>query len=91
MEALNKADEVRIYRANLKRDLKAGRASIDDILLEPSALVDTMKLFDLMLAMPKYGRVKVNTVLKACQISPAKTIGEMSVRQRIEVVSMLRR
>lgn len=91
MEALNKGNEVRTERAVLKRDLKAGRRSIHDILLEPPTWLETMKLFDLLLACPKYGRVKVNKILQQCRISPSKTVGGLSQRQRVEIVSMLRR
>ncbi len=51
----------------------------------------TMKVFDLLLAVPKYGRVKVNKTLTQCRISPSKTVGWMSPRQRAELVSLLRR
>ena len=63
MEALQRANEIRTRRAQLKRDLKAGRASIHDLLLEPPEYVETAKVFDMLLAVPKYGRVKVNKVL----------------------------
>jgi hypothetical protein len=91
MAALDYANEVRSYRARLKRDIKARRASIHDVLLEPSELIETMSLFDLMMAMPKLGRTKVNKILQDCRISPAKTVGGLSVRQRTEIVSRLRR
>jgi hypothetical protein len=91
MDALTRANEIRTRRAQLKRDLKAGRASIHDILLEPPEFVETAKVFDMLLAVPKYGRVKVNKVLVHCRISPSKTIGGLSQRQRTELVSMLRR
>lgn len=91
MEALQRGNEVRTKRAKLKLDLKHGKVSIHDLLLEPPQYIDTMKLFDLMLSVPKYGRVKVNKVLQLCRISPSKTIGGLSPRQRTEVVSMLRR
>ena len=39
----------------------------------------------------KYGRVKVNRILTHCRISPSKTIGGLSERQRNELVSYLRR
>lgn len=90
-EALVRANEIRMRRAQLKRDLKAGRASIHDVLLEPPEWCETAKAFDLILAVPKYGRVKVNRVLQQCRISPSKTVGGMSTRQRTELVSMLRR
>ena len=38
MEALTRANEIRTRRAQLKRDLKAGRVSIHDLLLEPPDL-----------------------------------------------------
>ena len=91
MEALHRANEIRTRRAQLKRDLKAGRVGIHDLLLEPPTYVETAKVFDMLLAVPKYGRVKVNKVLQQCRISPSKTIGGLSQRQRTELVSMLRR
>src|SRR4051812_6116754 len=90
MDALSRANQIRTRRAQLKRDLKAGRQSIHDLLLEPPEYVETAKVFDMLLAVPKYGRVKVNKVLQQCRISPSKTIGGLSQRQRTELVSMLR-
>jgi hypothetical protein len=91
MDALQRANQIRTRRAQLKRDLKAGRVSIYDLLLEPPEWIETAKVFDMMLAVPKYGRVKVNKILVGCRISPSKTIGGLSQRQRTELVSMLRR
>jgi hypothetical protein len=48
-------------------------------------------VFDLLLAVPKYGRVKVNKILSQCRISPSKTLGGLSERQRGELVTLLRR
>ncbi|HEU4656575.1 MAG TPA: integration host factor, actinobacterial type [Capillimicrobium sp.] len=91
MEALQRANEIRTKRAQLKRDLRAGRASVHQLLLEPPDWVETAKVFDMLLAVPKYGRVKVNKILQQCRISPSKTIGGLSERQRTELVSMLQR
>jgi len=91
LDALNRANDVRTRRAKLKKDLKAGRVSIHTLLLDPPEFVLTAKAFDMLLAVPKYGRVKVNKVLTQCRISPSKTIGGMSERQRNELVRLLRR
>ena len=91
MEALQHANDVRSHRAQLKRDLKAGHATLAPLLREPPAYLETAKVFDLMLAVPKYGRVKVNKILSTCRISPSKTIGGLSQRQRTELVAMMRR
>ena len=91
MDALQRANEIRTKRAQLKRDLKGGRVSIHDLLLTPPDYLETAKVFDMLLAVPKYGRVKVNKVLQQCRISPSKTIGGLSQRQRSELVGQLRR
>jgi hypothetical protein len=91
LDALERANIVRTRRAQLKRDLKSGRCSIHTLLLEPPEYIETAKVFDMLLAVPKYGRVKVNKVLTQCRISPSKTIGGLSQRQRDELVKLLRR
>jgi len=91
MEALQRANHIRTRRATLKRDLKAGRQPIDELLLAPPEYLETAKVFDLLLAVPKYGRVKVNKILSQCKISPSKTVGGLSERQRRELVAFLRR
>jgi hypothetical protein len=91
MRALEAANEIRTKRAQLKKDLKAGKVRIDALLMDPPEYLSSAKVFDLMLAVPKYGRVKVNRVLNQCRISPSKTIGGLSVRQRAELVALLRR
>ena len=90
MDALKRANEIRTQRARLKRDLKAGREQIHGLLLDPPEYLLTAKVFDLLLAVPKYGRVKVNRILTHCRISPSKTIGGLSERQRNELVAFLR-
>ena len=91
MDALQKANDIRTRRAQLKRDLKAGRVSIHTLLLEPPEFLETAKVFDMLLAVPKYGRVKANKILQTCRISPSKTIGGLSERQRAELINQLRR
>jgi hypothetical protein len=91
MDALQRANDIRTRRAQLKRDLKAARVSIHTLLLNPPDYLETAKVFDMLLAVPKYGRVKANKVLQQCRISPSKTIGGLSERQRSELVSLLRR
>jgi len=91
MRALEAANEIRTRRAQLKRDLKAGKVQIEGLLLDPPEYLETAKVFDMMLAVPKYGRVKANKILTQCRISPSKTIGGLSQRQRGELVGQLRR
>jgi hypothetical protein len=91
MRALRRANEIRTRRAKLKRDLKAGKVKVEALLLDPPEYVESAKAFDMILAVPKYGRVKANRILSQCRISPSKTIGGLSERQRAELVGQLRR
>ena len=91
MRALSRANEIRSARAQLKRDLKAQKTKIETLLLDPPEYVMSAKVFDMILAVPKYGRVKANKILGHCRISPSKTIGGLSERQRAELVQFLRR
>lgn len=91
MRALQRANEIRSKRAKLKRDLKGGKVKIEQLLLDPPDYVLSAKAFDMIVAVPKYGRVKANKILTQCRISPSKTIGGLSERQRAELVEFLRR
>lgn len=88
-EALKRANGVRMRRAGLKRDLDAGRVTVYPYLLDPPEWLLTAKVAEILLAIPKYGRVKVNRALTQCRISPSKTFGGLSPRQREELVAHL--
>jgi hypothetical protein len=89
MEALHRANVIREWRAERKRDLKAGRARVTDMLLDVDPRMETMKVYALLLAVPKVGRVKADRVLRRNAISPSKTVGGLSDRQRTELVAAL--
>ena len=91
MEALKRANDIRVRRAQLKKDLKLGRASIEHILNDPPEFVSTAKVFDMLMAVPKFGRVKAARFLNTCRISQSKTVGGLSERQRAELVSLFNR
>src|SRR5229473_3990298 len=91
MEALKRANDIRVRRAQLKKDLKDGRVSIEKILLDPPEYVSTAKVFDMLIAVPKLGRVKATRFLSQCRISQSKTVGGLSERQRSELVALFNR
>ena len=91
MEALKRANDIRVRRAQLKKDLKDGRAQIEEILLDPPEWVETAKVFDMLMAVPKLGRVKAARLLNSCRISQSKTVGGLSDRQRQELIGLFNR
>jgi|SRR5713226_1100970 hypothetical protein len=91
MEALKRANDIRVRRAKLKKDLKDGRVRIQTILSNPPEYVSTAKVFDILMAVPKFGRVKAARFLNQCRISQSKTVGGLSDRQRAELVGLFDR
>ena len=88
MDALKRANDIRVKRARLKKDLKDGRVLIDEILSDPPEYVSTAKVVDILMAVPKFGRVKAARFLNQCRISQSKTVGGLSDRQRAELVGL---
>jgi hypothetical protein len=91
MEALKRANDIRVKRAQLKKDLKAGNVQIEEILGAPPEYVETAKVFDMLMAVPKFGRVKAARFLNTCRISQSKTVGGLSERQRAELIGLFNR
>jgi hypothetical protein len=91
MEALKRANDIRVKRAQLKKDLKAGKVEIEAILGTPPEYVETAKVFDMLMAVPKFGRVKAARFLNQCRISQSKTVGGLSERQRAELIVLFNR
>ena len=78
-------------RAQLKKDLKDGRVRVEDVLGRPPDYVETAKVFDILMAVPKFGRVKAARFLNQCRISQSKTVGGLSERQRTELIGLFSR
>jgi hypothetical protein len=90
LDALERANRIRVSRAQLKRELKSGETSFDQVLLDPPGFVLTAKVYDMLLAVPRLGRVRASKLLAQCRISHSKTIGGLSDRQRAELVDLFR-
>jgi hypothetical protein len=88
--ALERANAIRVQRAALKRDLKAGERRLADVLAKPADWVLTAKVHDLLVCVPGIGAVKANRILQQCRVSGSKTVGGLSDRQRSELVQTLR-
>jgi hypothetical protein len=82
LDALARANEIRIQRAQLKRDLKGSRKAIEDVLSHPPDYLTSATILDLLIWTPKRKRIKASRVLRRCQITPSRTVGALTERQR---------
>ena len=90
LNALSIANDIRIRRAQLKRDVKAGRVSVVPFIADPPDWLLAMRVGDLLLSLPRFGSSRVGHALKVAGLSPAKTVGGLTERQRGELVRVLR-
>lgn len=89
--SLARANEVRVERAHLKRALAAGSVAFAEMLANPPACARTAKVGDLLLSVPGIGPAKSGRTLAHCRITNAKTIGDLSDRQRAALIDQLGR
>lgn len=87
LAALERANRIRSTRAVLKRDLRAGRITMQTLLDHEDCA--TMKVVDALLAMPKVGRTKAHRALATARLSPSKTLSGLTARQRHELLDLL--
>ena len=91
MEALRRANAVRVAAGAAEARPEGWRARHRGRAGQPPEYLLTAKVFDILLAVPKCGRVKATRCLTQCRISQSKTVGGLSERQRAELVALLRR
>lgn len=88
--ALQTANDIRTKRAELKRKLKSGDTKTSSVIAKPPEYIASMKVYNLLIATPKLGRVKVGDLLTAAGVSPSKTVGGLNTRQRKALADVLR-
>lgn len=81
LEALELANEIRLDRARVKREVKAGR-SVAAIISEPPDCLERMPIAELLGAIPRFPRRKMERFLQESDLAENRIIGHITVRQR---------
>jgi hypothetical protein len=89
MEALARANEVRLARAALKRDIGAGRRAVTDVIIDSPWEADSMSLSELLCSQRRWGRARSRKLLSSAALSEGKKIGSLTERQRRILVGAL--
>lgn len=82
LRALARANEVRLARAELKRQVIAGRLQAAEVILDVPWAAETMAVSDLLLSQRRWGHTRVRKLLATIPVSEGKAIGSMTERQR---------
>jgi hypothetical protein len=89
MQALARANEVRLARAALKRDVSAGRREVTEVILDSPWETDSMSLSELLCSQRRWGRARSRKLLSSIALNEAKRIGTLTDRQRRILVGAL--
>jgi hypothetical protein len=89
MEALARANQVRLARAALKRDIGAGRRSVTEVVIESPWEAESMSLSELLCSQRRWGRARSRKLLSSIALSEGKRVGTLTDRQRRLLVAAL--
>ena len=89
LRALERANTVRLARAELKRRVAAGDTLAAEVVVESPWEAQSMTVSDLITSQRRWGRARCRRLLQSIPISEQKTIGSMTERQRQALAAAL--
>ena len=89
MRALERANKVRLARAELKRRVATGRAGVAEVILDCPWEAESMAVADLLMSQRRWGQTRCRKFLSQIPMSESKRIGSMTERQRRTLAAML--
>jgi hypothetical protein len=89
MRALERANQVRLARAELKRRVAIGKTGVVEVILECPWEAHSMAIGDLLASQRRWGSTRCRKFLAQIPMSEQKTVGSMTERQRRTLAAML--
>jgi hypothetical protein len=90
LRALARANEVRLARAELKRQIADGEISAAHIILECPWEAASMTVSDLLTSQRRWGSTRCRKLLQSIPMSENKTVGSLTERQRRALAAALK-
>ena len=82
VQALQRANEVRLARARLKRDIGSGAVSVAEVILNSPWEAASMTIAELLTSQHRWGTARCSKFLAGIGMSETKTVASMTERQR---------
>ena len=89
LRALEHANRVRLARAELKREVAAGRRAVADVILSCPWQAHSMSISDLLMSQKRWGRARCKRLLLSLGVPENKQIGTLTERQRLALAAVL--
>ncbi len=82
MVALERANKIRLARAEIKRSIGRGDVSICDVIRDCPWEMESIALAELLTSQRRWGRTRARKLLQAVALSENKRLGTLTPRQR---------
>jgi len=89
MKALQRANEVRLARAVLKRNIAEGAITVGEVILKCPWEAASMTIAELLTSQRRWGITRCSKFLAAIGMPETKTVGSMTERQRSLLAAMI--
>jgi len=89
MQALARANRVRLARAELKRSIGRGEADVAEVIRDCPWETESMTLAELLTSQRRWGRTRARKFLLGLALSENKRLGTLTSRQRALVSTEL--
>jgi hypothetical protein len=89
LTALDRANDVRLARAQLKRRIRAGGLAVAEVLLTSPWQTRTMSVGELLTSQRGWGQVRTRRLLLSLAVPENKQIGTLTERQRLAIATVL--
>lgn len=89
MRALERANRIRLARAELKRRIARGEVAVADVLLDPADEIAGMEIAELLTSQKRWGSTRCAKFLEMIGLYETKTIRSLTERQRSAMAAVL--
>ena len=88
-KALQKAQEMRSQRMALRKELKAGKVSLEDVLKREDEIVTRMKVKYLLESLPNVGKITAASIMDEIGINESRRVQGLGKRQMAMLLEKL--
>jgi hypothetical protein len=89
MRALERANQVRLARAELKRRVADGEVDVAEVILDCPWEARSMAISDLLMSQRRWGQTRCRKFLAQIPLSENKTVGSLTERQSRRLAELL--
>lgn len=90
LRALERANEIRLARAALKRSIGTGEVSAAEVILDCPDAAASWPIGDLLMSQRRWGSTRCRKFLSRSQVPETKPVGKLTERQRRVLAGQLR-